>query len=71
MMINIYIINLNLGENDNTHLLKQKGVYPYEYTNSFDKFNETNLPSKESFYSSLNDNNISEYEHAKLIWDKL
>ena len=58
-----------MGENDNTHLLKQKGVNPYEYINSFDKFNETNLTSKESFYCSLNNNKITdkEYKHAKLI----
>ena len=26
-------------------LLLRKGVYPYEYMNSFDKFEETELPS--------------------------
>ena len=32
-------------------LVKQKGFYPYEYTNDFEKFKEE-LPSKEKFYSS-------------------
>ena len=32
-------------------LVKQKGFYPYEYTNDFGKFKEE-LPSKEKFYSS-------------------
>ena len=35
-------------------LLIRKGVYPYEYMTSWDKFNETRLPLKEAFYSNLN-----------------
>ena len=51
-------------------LLTQKGVYPYDYMNDFEKFSETQLPSKEDFYSKLNDCGVSEeeYEHAKIIW---
>ena len=30
-------------------LLTEKGVYPYDYMNSFDKFNDEQLPSKEHF----------------------
>ena len=53
------------------NLLKEKGVYPYEYMNSFKKFNETELPSKNKFFSSLKNEDISEkdYEKAKDIWD--
>ena len=36
-----------------------KGVYPYEYMDGWDKFNETSIPSKESFYSNLMMENIS------------
>ena len=32
-------------------LIKQKGVYPYVYMNSFKKFHECELPSKDKFYS--------------------
>ena len=35
-------------------LLLRKGVYPYEYMDSWKRFNETSLPSKEDFYSNLN-----------------
>ena len=41
-------------------MLLRKGVYPYEYMDGWDKFNETSIPSKESFYSNLTMENISE-----------
>ena len=33
--------------------LTDKVVYPYDYTNAFEKINEEQLPSKEQFYSRL------------------
>ena len=51
-------------------LLYKKGIYPYEYMDSFEKFNEKSLPKKEDFYSKLNDENITdEYAHAKTVWE--
>ena len=37
---------------------------------SFEKFNETELPTKDQFYSILNDQHITddEYDHAKKVW---
>ena len=51
-------------------LLIKKGIYPYEYMNSWDKFNETKLPRKDKFYSNLNMTGVSdkEYEHACKVW---
>ena len=50
-------------------LMVRKGVYPYDFMDSFDKFNEK-LPSKEDFYSILNDEHISneDYQHAQTVW---
>ena len=53
-------------------LLTKKGIYPYEYMNSPEKLKET-LPPKETFYSRLNDEGISDenYAHAKKVWEKI
>ena len=42
-------------------LLLRKDVYRYEYMDNWERFNETSLPSKESFYSNLNMENIERY----------
>ena len=51
-------------------LMIRKGVYPYDYMDSFDKFNDK-LPRKEEFYSILNDEHISDedYKHAQDVWN--
>ena len=53
------------------NLMKAKGVYPYDYMDSFSKFSDTVLPQKEDFYSLLNDEDISDddYNHAKDVWN--
>lgn len=40
--------------------MKKKGVYPYDYMDSFEKFGDKQLPPKEQFYSILTDENISD-----------
>ena len=37
-------------------LVKEKGVYPYEYMDSFKRFSEDKLPDKSKFFSSLKAN---------------
>ena len=53
------------------NLLLRKGVYPYEYMDSWKRFKEESLPDKESFYSELNNEHITDedYAHAQKVWD--
>ena len=67
----------------NLELLKQKVAYPYEYMDSFKRFNEEKLPDKKCFYSSVKDGttgdngkkldghiNDEDYLTCKKIWNK-
>lgn len=51
-------------------LLLRKGVFPYKYLDSFERFNETCLPPIEEFFSDLSKKGISEkdYQHALNVW---
>ena len=51
-------------------LMSQKGVYPYDQMDSFEKFDQTELPTNDQFYSVLNDQHImnDKYNHAKKVW---
>ena len=68
---------------ENFELLKQKGAYPQEYMNSFERFNEEKLPARKYFYSSTKDRKISDdgkisdghisvkdYLTCEKFWDK-
>ena len=48
----------------------RKGIYPYEYIDSWERFDETSLPDEEAFYSSLNMEDITsiDYRHAKRVY---
>ena len=60
-----------MSNDEDLDLLTDKGVYPYDYFTSFDKFRERELPPKENFYSNLTESNIEddEYERAQKIWE--
>ena len=52
--------------------MTKKGIYPYEYMDDVKRCDETQLPPKESFYSTLTEECIKddEYEHAQNVWQK-
>ena len=51
-------------------ILVKKGVYPYEYMDSWEKFEEDRLPPIKKFYSRFNMLGISDedYVHVKKVW---
>ena len=53
------------------NLMKQKGTYPYDYMDSFQKFNDTQLPIKKDFFSILYNQHITheQYNHAQTVWN--
>ena len=62
---------------DELEILERKDAYPYKWVDFYEKFNYTQLPSKECFYSSLrdgkrdkSDGHISDeqYLHLQNIW---
>ena len=59
LSVNSNFDNLRVSHNDEQfRLLLRKGVYPYEYMSSWDKFEEMKLPPKEAFHSNLNMSDI-------------
>ena len=61
------------GNMEKLKLLSRKGVYPYEYMDSWDKFGLPVQLKKEYYYAELNDFNIddSDIEHVKNICSTL
>ena len=45
---------------ENLELLKQKGAYPYEYMDSFEKFDKDKLPARKHSFSSIKKRKIDE-----------
>jgi len=52
-------------------LVTRKGVYPYEYTDSWDKLLVPSLPDRCLFYSALTETHASDedYDHATRVWN--
>ena len=59
------------GDLNKFFLLLRKDTYPYEYMDSWERFDENTIPPKEAFYSELNLESITDkdYEHVKKVWE--
>ena len=64
-------INFEMVISISVFLLLRKAIYPYEYMDSWERFDENTIPPKEAFYSELNLENITDkdYEHVKKVWE--
>ena len=45
-------------------LLLRKGVYPYEYTDSWESSDKKSLPNRKAFCSKLNEEGITDKDYA-------
>ena len=59
------------GDLNKFFLLLRKGIYHNEYMDSWERFDENTIPSKEAFCSELNLENIADkdYERVKKVWE--
>ena len=67
-------LNLKKYYSDNhLSLLLRKGVYSYDYVDRMKKLDETSLPLKETFYSKIAGDSITDedYQHAHTVWKNL
>ena len=66
-----YIYTSEAFSGEKLDLMKAKGVYPYDYMDSFERFSVKQLPKRNDFYSLLTDEEISEeeYAHAGKVWE--
>ncbi|KAB0790845.1 hypothetical protein PPYR_14921, partial [Photinus pyralis] len=57
---------------DQFNLLTKKGVMPYDYLDSFDRFEEPTLPPQDDFYNKLEDKPCPRkmYRRAQEVWDR-
>lgn len=53
------------------NLIRQKGIFPYNYVTSFESLESPNLPRKEEFYDQLTDSSVSEEDYARAmrVWE--
>ncbi|XP_074107212.1 uncharacterized protein LOC141532658 [Cotesia typhae] len=66
------ITRLHYPDPNQFKLATCKGVFPYEYIDSIDRLDETQLPDQESFYSKLTNSTISndDYAFAQVVWNE-
>jgi hypothetical protein len=75
LVANLQTENLAITSQSHTDtelvLPRRKGVYPYEYVGSFERFDEARLPPKKAFYSQLSREHITDadYQHAQRVWE--
>ena len=76
MNLSLDLLVKNLSDNDFKYLseefshemlVKGKGVYPYEYMDSFKRFSENKLPEKCKFFSYLKDECLREKDYLKAV----
>lgn len=57
-------IKITATISNGSKVLYKKGIYPYEYLNSWERFSKSRLLNKEIFYSKLNNKHVTDEEHV-------
>lgn len=63
-------LNLLFPDDSKRALVGRKGIYPYSYFDSYEKFSETTLPPPSAFRNDLSGQDISDddYQHAQNVF---
>ncbi|CAG9769728.1 unnamed protein product [Ceutorhynchus assimilis] len=64
-------VRKNFPAEDEFQMIRQKGVFPYSYVDSFSKLDDTKLLSIDGFYNDLRKEAINrkDYERAQKVWN--
>lgn len=59
-------------DDEQFQMMTMKGIYPYDFIDTYDKLNISYLPEKKYFYSHLYNSDCSDedYDQALKVWDK-
>ena len=70
LKIGKFVSDIQAPIHTDLNLLADKGVYPYDYMNSWERFSGTKLPKTGDFYSLLYEENITvkDYARANIVW---
>jgi len=68
---NLCTIKSFFGEPNKFQMVKRKGIFSYNYLNSVERLQDTQLPPRENFYDQLTDRNCfkESYDHAQNVWN--
>lgn len=64
------LIRKAFPDKEKMRLAIRKGVFPYDYVNCWSRLDETQLPDKQTFFSQLYNEGISDedYKYAHVVW---
>lgn len=64
------ILRKTYPTHEHFQLMTRKGVFPYDYMDSFEKLNELALPDRDFFYNHLDDSecSVEDYTFAHKVW---
>ena len=65
-------VNKFIKDDEQQELLKQKGIFPYNYMKDVRVLRKKHLPKKEEFFNDLTCQHITkdEYDFAQKVWDR-
>lgn len=69
--VNFKLLRQHFKTDQSTDLMKQKGVYPYDYFDDWQRFEEPNLPKRRYFFNELKNNEITldAYKYAQHVYE--